>query len=179
MENTEYTLIRSKRKSLSVQIKTNGQLIVRAPLHLAKNKIDSFVREHEDWIRKNMAKVEQYQEERVEITDRQRSEGIRLAKQVFPERAAYFARRMGVSYGRITIREQKTRWGSCSSGGNLNFNWKLVLMPSEVLDYVVVHELAHRKEMNHSAKFWKVVEAELPDYMARRENLRVLGRRFV
>lgn len=179
MENTEYTLIRSKRKSLSVQIKTDGQLIVRAPLHLAKNKIDSFVREHEDWIRRNMAKVEQYQEERVEITDRQRSEGIRLAKQVFPERVAYFARRMGVSYGRITIREQKTRWGSCSSDGNLNFNWKLVLMPSEVLDYVVVHELAHRKEMNHSAKFWKVVEAELPDYMARRENLRVLGRRFV
>ena len=179
MENTEYTLIRSKRKSLSVQIKTDGQLIVRAPLHLVKNKIDSFVREHEDWIRRNMAKVEQYQEERVEITDRQRSEGIRLAKQVFPEQVAYFARRMGVSYGRITIREQKTRWGSCSSGGNLNFNWKLVLMPSEVLDYVVVHELAHRKEMNHSAKFWKVVEAELPDYMARRENLRVLGRRFV
>ena len=80
MENTEYTLIRSKRKSLSVQIKTDGQLIVRAPLHLAKNKIDSFVREHEDWIRRNMAKVEQYQEERVEITDRQRSEGIRLAQ---------------------------------------------------------------------------------------------------
>ena len=179
MENTEYTLIRSKRKSLSIQIRTDGQVIVRAPLRLAQYKIDAFVREHRDWIKRNMSKVEQYQEERVEITDRQRAEGIYRAKEIFPERTAYFASRMGVTYGRITIREQKTRWGSCSSVGNLNFNWKLVLMPPEVLDYVVVHELAHRKEMNHSARFWRVVEEELPDYRERREKLRVLGRRFV
>ena len=91
---------------------------------------------------------------------------------MFPERVEYYARLMGISYGRITIREQKTRWGSCSGKGNLNFNWKLTLMPAELLDYVVVHELAHRKEMNHSRKFWKIVEQVLPDYRERRRRLR-------
>ena len=80
------------------------------------------------------------------------------------EKTAHFAKEMGVTYGRITIREQKTRWGSCSSAGNLNYNWKLVLMPERVMDYVVIHELAHRKEMNHSRNFWKVVEEAMPDY---------------
>lgn len=98
---------------------------------------------------------------------------------VIPERVEYFAEMMNVTYGRITIREQKTRWGSCSSKGNLNFNWKLVLMPEEVLDYVVVHELAHRKEMNHSERFWNHVEKVLPDYQARRKLLRELEHRHL
>ena len=106
------------------------------------------------------------------ISEEQRREGIERAKRIFPERTAYFALRMGVDYGRITIREQKTRWGSCSSKGNLNFNWKLLLLDPELLDYVVVHELAHRREMNHSKNFWKIVEAELPDYRERRRRLK-------
>ena len=91
------------------------------------------------------------------------------------ERAAWFARIMGVSYGRITIRAAKTRWGSCSAKGNLNFHWKLILMPEEVLDYVVVHELAHRKQMNHSPAFWAEVEKVLPDYRERRRWLKTWG----
>ena len=82
---------------------------------------------------------------------------------------------MGVSYGSITVREQKTRWGSCSAKGNLNFNWKLVLMPEEILDYVVVHELAHRLQMNHSTEFWDEVEKILPDYRKRRQWLKENG----
>ena len=76
----------------------------------------------------------------------------------------YFSKRIGVDYGRITIRNQKTRWGSCSSKGNLNFNCLLMLTPPEVIDYVVVHELCHRKEMNHSKKFWAEVEKVIPNY---------------
>ena len=82
---------------------------------------------------------------------------------------------MGVTYGRISIREQKTRWGSCSSAGNLNFNWRLIFAPESVLDYVVVHELAHRKEMNHSRTFYDIVESILPDYRISRRWLRDHG----
>ena len=85
---------------------------------------------------------------------------------------------MGVSYGSITVREQKTRWGSCSAKGNLNFNWKLVLMPEEILDYVVVHELAHRLQMNHSTEFWDEVEKILPDYRKRRQWLKENGQKY-
>ena len=82
---------------------------------------------------------------------------------------------MGVDYGRITVRDQRTRWGSCSAKGNLNFNWRLILAPGEVLDYVVVHELAHRREMNHSKRFWSLVEMVLPDYERRRRWLKENG----
>ena len=86
------------------------------------------------------------------------------ARIFIPERVKYYAEVIGVDYGRITIRCQKTRWGSCSSKGNLNFNCLLMLMPSEVIDYVVVHELCHIKQMNHSKAFWKEVEKVLPNY---------------
>ena len=82
----------------------------------------------------------------------------------FTERVNHFCKVMDVTVGRITIRNQKTRWGSCSSKGNLNFNCLLMLMPPEVIDYVVVHELCHRKQMNHSKAFWKEVEKILPNY---------------
>ena len=97
------------------------------------------------------------------------------AKETITKRVSYFARLMGVSYRNITIREQKTRWGSCSSEKNLNFNWKLILAPPEVLDYVVVHELCHRLEMNHSPRFWAQVERVLPDYKVSRKWLREHG----
>ena len=103
---------------------------------------------------------------------------IRKAGEILAARTAYFAEQMGVTYGRITIREQKTRWGSCSSKGNLNYNWKLILMPQEILDYVVVHELAHRKEMNHSARFYAVVAAQMPDYAAKQKWLREHGSEY-
>ena len=170
----EYELIRSKRKSLALQVKGDGT-VVRAPLRLSEDKIDRFVREHLDWIEKQKDRIQELSGKRHVITEQERADGIQKALKIFPERTAFFAERMGVDYGRITVREQKTRWGSCSQKGNLNFNWKLVLMPQELLDYVVVHELAHRKEMNHSARFWAIVEQELPDYQKRRNELKKMG----
>lgn len=167
-----YQWIRSRRKTIAIQIDREGQVIVRTPYGITKRQVEEFLDEKKDWILQTRQRVEKRKTEQIPISEEVRREGIERAKRIFPERTAYFAKRMGVDYGRITIREQKTRWGSCSSKGNLNFNWKLVLLDPELLDYVVVHELAHRREMNHSVVFWKVVEAELLDYRERRRRLK-------
>ena len=167
-----YQWIRSRRKTIAIQIDREGQVIVRTPYGITKRQVEEFLDEKKDWLLQTRQRVEKRKTEQIPISEEVRREGIEGAKRIFPERTAYFAKRMGVDYGRITIREQKTRWGSCSSKGNLNFNWKLVLLDPELLDYVVVHELAHRREMNHSKNFWKIVEAELPDYRERRRRLK-------
>lgn len=97
---------------------------------------------------------------------------VAVAKRYIPERVAYWADIIGVTYGRISIRQQKTRWGSCSGEGNLNFNCLLMQMPKEIIDYVIVHELCHRKQMNHSKLFWAEVAKILPDYKERRKALK-------
>jgi predicted metal-dependent hydrolase len=168
----EYQWIRSKRKSMTIQIKAHGQVIVRTPYRVSKRTVEQFLYAHQTWILEKQHQVIAAEAQQVHITGEERKQGIELAKKLIPERVAYFAKQMDVTYGRITIREQKTRWGSCSSKGNLNFNWKLVLFEPELLDYVVVHELAHRIEMNHSANFWIIVESVLPDYKERRKRLR-------
>jgi predicted metal-dependent hydrolase len=98
-----------------------------------------------------------------------------VARTTIVPRVAERASAMGVTYGRIAIRDQRTRWGSCSRAGNLNFNWRLILAPPAVLDYVVVHELAHRIELNHSARFWQIVARHCPDYATHRAWLRAHG----
>lgn len=162
-----YNLIRSRRKTLAVEIKSDGQIIVRAPYRMPKKEIDRFVLEKADWIEKHLNTVKKRQAARPQ-TKRLTSDEIReLADKALidiPERVRHYAPYVGVSYGRITIRNQKTRWGSCSAKGNLNFNCLLMLAPPEVRDYVVVHELCHRLEMNHSSRFWAHVEKVLPNY---------------
>ena len=163
----DYKIIRSNRKSLGLEIKPDGQVIVRAPVRLSEREIRRFVIQHEDWIREHLEIIKQKQENRPEIERLTMQEIQELADQalkVIPQRVAYYAPKVGVSYGKITIRNQKSRWGSCSSKGNLNFNCLLMLTPPEVIDSVVVHELCHRKEMNHSDRFYEEVLKVFPDY---------------
>ena len=159
-----YNLIRSRRKTLAVEIKSDGQIIVRAPYRMPKKEIDRFVLEKADWIEKHLNTVKKRQAARPQ-TKRLTSDEIReLADKALidiPERVRHYAPYVGVSYGRITIRNQKTRWGSCSAKGNLNFNCLLMLAPPEVRDYVVVHELCHRLEMNHSSRLLPKIETNL------------------
>ena len=174
----QYELIYSKRKTLAVQIRADGSVVVRAPFRTPRYRIEQFLTERQDWILQTVEKQKAtYAVPKVseKLSPQEREAMIRKAGETLAARTAYFAEQMGVTYGRITIREQKTRWGSCSSKGNLNYNWKLILMPSEVLDYVVVHELAHRKEMNHSARFYAVVAKQMPDFAERQKWLRVHG----
>ena len=162
-----YQIIRSSRKTMSLEIKADGSVVVRAPLRLSEAKIQKFVEEKQEWILKNLEKIQ----ERQHLQNK--------ACVVIPRRVAYYAEKLGVSYGKITLRQQKTRWGSCAANGNLNFNWLLILAPPEVLDYVVVHELCHRREMNHSQAFWKEVEKILPDYRERQKWLKDNGWRLM
>ncbi len=171
----EYTIIRSQRKTVAIQVKNDGQVIVRAPMRMPQLEISQFVQSHADWISHTQEKLAAARQNTHIVTPEEREQGINDAVRVIPQRVAYYAARMGVTYGRITIREQKTRWGSCSAAGNLNFNWKLMLVPPKLLDYVVVHELAHRREMNHSARFWAIVGQELPDYRERRAQLKKIS----
>ena len=171
----EYQVIRSARKTMTLEVRRDGNVIVRAPLRTGLPRIKRFVNQKQEWVLGCLERTKEYREQKplsADLSESKRNVYIRKAKETITKRVSYFARLMGVSYRNITIREQKTRWGSCSSEKNLNFNWKLVLLAPELLDYVVVHELAHRREMNHSKNFWKIVEAELPDYRERRSRLK-------
>ncbi len=170
-----YNLIRASRKTISLKIEDTGAITVRAPLRMALRDIDRFVEDYRAWILSHQAASAERRAAKRTYTEAEREEGKRLARNVLTAKCRAFAGLMGVSYGTISVREQKTRWGSCSAKGNLNFNWKLVLMPEEILDYVVVHELAHRKHMNHSAAFWAEVGNIIPDYPARRAWLKEHG----
>ena len=175
MEKITYEWVKSNRKTIAIQIKEDGRVVVRTPYSMSRVKAEQFIEERRDWILKNQKALKEKQDQKMVITQEMHKAGVEKAMEIFPKRVEYYAQLMGISYGRITIREQKTRWGSCSGRGNLNFNWKLTLMPPEILDYVVVHELAHRKEMNHSKDFWKIVEQVLPDYQKRRKRLKELA----
>ena len=151
--NVPYEIIKSDRKTIAIQIKPDGQVVVRCPKRMRIEEAKQFVESKSDWIEKHLAnrpvqQVEKYAPKEIEQLREQ-------ARIIVTARVRYYAPIIGVTYGQIAIRTQHTRWGSCSSKGNLNFNCLLALVPPEVLDYVVVHELCHRKEMNHSVQFWK------------------------
>lgn len=167
-----YRVIRSNRRTLAIQITGDGQILVRSPYFVSDSRIADFVKSKEDWIVKHQQTMQMHLRS---LTDEQIRVLTDQAAREIPARVAYYASVMGVSYGRITIRHQKTRWGSCSTKGNLNFNCLLMLVPPQVLDYVVVHELCHRKEMNHSRGFWEQVACVCPDYPVWRKWLKTNG----
>lgn len=175
--NVPYQIIKSDRKTIAIQIKPDGQVVVRCPKRMRVEEARRFVESKADWIEKHLAKrdpqdVAKYTPQEIEQLREQ-------ARKLITERVRYYAPIIGVTYGQITIRIQHTRWGSCSSKGNLNFNCLLASVPPEVLDYVVVHELCHRKELNHSARFWSQVEQVLPAYKAQRRWLKEYGSQLI
>ena len=164
----KYQLVRSSRKTIGIQVK-DGKVIVRAPLRARQEDIDRFVAKSEAWIRRHLQEQEEKRrQEAAHPVERMTGEQIEAlaqrAAEVIPRRVAHYAPLVGVTYGKITIRNQRSRWGSCSAKGNLNFNCLLCLAPPEVLDSVVVHELCHRLEMNHSKRFYENVLRVYPDY---------------
>ncbi len=167
-----YRIVHSKRKTMALQVTRDGQVVVRCPMRMSDARAREFAESHREWIEENYKRVQERISNQPVFTKEEIREYREKARKVLTEKTMWWAKKMGVDYGRIAIRQQATRWGSCSVKGNLNYNWKLVLLPEELQDYVVVHELAHRREMNHSRQFWGIVEREIPDYLRRRRELR-------
>ncbi len=173
---------RSKRRSVSMEIRPDKVVVIRAPKWMSDEEIESFFIEKSRWIEKTIKRLDREKKELEDIKPLRPEELEALADQALkelPPKVEYYAAKLGVSYGRITIRNQRTRWGSCSSKGNLNFNCLLMLTPEEVRDYVVVHELCHRIEMNHSRRFWDLVASVLPDYKENEAYLKSEGRKIM
>ena len=172
-----YQIIRSARKTIVIQIMPDGSIVVRCPKRMRSDAIKRFVESKSDWIEKHLTNRVPRNEEK--LTDSELKELRERTRILVTERVRYFAPLVGVTYNQIAIRSQRTRWGSCSSKGNLNFNCLLGLTPPEVLDYVVVHELCHLIEMNHSKQFWDAVERTLPDYKVHRKWLKDNGNKLI
>lgn len=158
---------RSKRKSAAIKITADMQIVVFVPLYVSDNEIERMVISKSKWIDEHMLKVQSTIDERSKlekITFEQVKELADQAVEYIPKRVKYYAEKENFVYNKITIKNLVSRWGSCSTKGNLNFNCLLMLTPDYVIDYIVVHELCHLREMNHSEKFWAEVEKIMPDY---------------
>ena len=164
--NLPVKVIRSKRKTIEIELRAEG-VLVRAPWRMSDKEIRRFLTEKQNWIEKNWEKLQERRKllgQQEPYTEAEIRALADRALKVIPEKVKQYAPLVGVDYGRITIRNQRTRWGSCSSKGNLNFNCLLMRLPDEVVDSIVVHELCHRKHMNHSAAFYAEVERVFPEY---------------
>ena len=157
-----YEIIRSNRKTLGLQVK-EGRVIVRAPRIVTLKQIERFVSEHEAWIERALTRQAAKQAAHPEPT---------AAERILPRRTAFWSARMGLSPTQIRITSARRRFGSCSSEGHICYSWRLMQYPPEAIDYVIVHELAHLKHMNHSPAFYALVAKYLPDHKARRALLK-------
>ncbi len=176
-----------RSRSIKIRVEPPDQVIVVTPQHVPKRKIDDFVKQSAVWIDRQLAKLKEknnftltdkfvmifgkkHDLDTLDISPFSQLESYlkATAEKYLRQRTRQLAEKMKISYGNLTVRRQKTRWGSCSSEGNLNFNWSLVHYPTEVIDYVIIHELAHRREMNHSAKFWEIVRHYDPAFQQHR-----------
>ncbi len=173
----------SDRKSSSIQIKEDATVHVRVPFYTGMHSAQSFIEEKREWIYKHRKKLllrladtapalSPVQQRQAEILQKR---FLNAAKVYFPKRCAELQKQTGGSYTKISIRNQKTRWGSCSQTGTLSFNYRLMMAPPEVIDYVIVHELCHLTYMNHSDAFWNKVAGMIPDHAAHRRWLREHG----
>ena len=167
------SVIRSARKSLGLEVRDANTVLARIPTRVSDRELKAFVENHRSWILEKTEVMAEREENRkstpapppelLSKTDRMKIQ-LKIGKRV-----RHYCEAMGVTVGYVTVKNQKTRWGSCSAKGNVNFNYQLAFLPDELLDYVVIHELAHRRHMNHSRAFWAEVEKYCPDYLERRE----------
>lgn len=162
-----YIIQKSRRRSISVSVIEDNKVLVKAPYFTPEHTIKDFLISKKDWLTKQIEKQNNEKEKAISlglISEDELKKIKKTAKKVIPEKVEYWSNKIGVTYGRISIRLQTSRWGSCAQNGNLNFNCLLVIMPEEILDSVIVHELCHRKYMNHSKDFYSEIDRVFTDY---------------
>ena len=217
----QYTLVRSRRRTIAIHITKMATVEVRAPQKMSKTAIERFISSKQKWIEAHLAKRKLLNDKKsafslnygdaVALCGKQytiicnavrrgwfdggnfilppglSSDGIKnaiiqiyksLAKSIFNNRISFYSRQLNVVPSAVRVTSAKTRWGSCSGKNSLNFSWRLVLADDKIIDYVVIHELAHIKEHNHSIRFWKIVENMLPDYKSRQKELKAFQERL-
>ena len=169
---TEYTLIRSARKTLALEVSREGEIIVRAPNRASARDIERFLAVHEAWLQKALTRQQERREKYPEPTEEERKELITRATAVLPAKVEKYAALMGVEPTGVKITSAEKRFGSCSGKNSLCFSWRLMRYPEAAIDYVVVHELAHIRHKNHGKEFYRFIGSVLPDYKAREKLLR-------
>lgn len=171
-------VIRSARKTIGLEIRGEDEVWARIPSRLSDQELMKFIEKHKEWIMEKTALVKKRKDEDsfagIVPMEKLSEEELQNIKEKIVSRVRHYCEVMGVTVGKITIRNQKTRWGSCSAKGNVNFNYRLCYLSEELLDYVVIHELAHRRYMDHSREFWAEVEKYCPDYKQRKKQLKSL-----
>ena len=168
----KYKLELSKRRSISISVK-GGELVVKAPLGTTTARAEAVIEKHRAWIEKHMEIEKKRIAQDAALTDERIAELKRSARTHLGDKTKYYANIMGLKYGRITITSAKTRFGSCSSKGNISYSYRIMMYPEAAREYVVVHELAHLVHMNHSPAFYALVEKYMPDYKSRRKLLKL------
>lgn len=168
----KYELVRSRRKTLAIEVDRTGRVVIRVPMRATGEQIERFVAAHADWIARAQARQRARLAAHPEPDEARRAELIRRAKEELPPKVAYYAQLMGVQPTGLKITSARTRFGSCSGKNSLCFSWRLMGYPEAAVDYVVVHELAHITHKNHGPRFWALVERYMPDYRARQALLR-------
>lgn len=168
---TDYTLIRARRRTMSLQLDRDGRAVVRAPYGIKKEFIDRFVAEHEGWLARAREKQQNRRLAHPEPTDEERKALLAQAREYLPMRVDYWSGIMGLAPAGIKITSARTRFGSCSGKNSICFSWRLMQYPPEAIDYVVVHELAHIRHHDHSPAFYALIERYMPDW---RERMKLL-----
>lgn len=174
MEGISYRVIRSNRKTIQLQISRDLEVLVRAPYKASDAWIEAFVTNQTQWVIDTIPKVKAWNDAHPEPTEEEKKAYIAKAKAILPEKLAQYSTKMGVSPAGFRITGARTRYGSCNARGNLCFSWRLMAYPDEVIDALVVHELAHLKHMNHQKEFYETVLSVMPDYWDRIHLLRTV-----
>lgn len=171
-EEVSYILIKSRRKNISLSVNKVGLIEVKSPLFVTKKALDEFVLAKKDWILKIQAKLGSLTKTPRAASAQDLAKQKLLARRKIMERINYYNKEGCFKFKRVAIKDMSSRWGSCSREGNLNFNYRLLYLPHELLDYVVVHELCHLMEHNHGLNFWREVQKIMPDYKIKERKIK-------